>query len=302
MSQLLASGGSNYWSFSFSINPSNAYSRLISCRIDCFDLLAFQGTLKSLLQHCSLETLIHLYSVLFIVQLSHSYVTTGKTIAILSFVSTVLSLLFNTLSRLVKSFLPNNKCLLLSWLQLPSTVILETKKIKSVTASTLSLSKEESEKVDLKLNIQKTKIMASGPITSRKIDGERVADFIFWAPKITADDDCSHEIKRCLLLGKKVMTNLDSILKSRDITLSTKVHLIRAMVFPVVMHGCESWTIKKAERQRIDAFELWCWRRPLRVQWTAKRSNQSTLKEISPEWSLEGLMLKLKLQYFDYLI
>ena len=183
MSQLLAPGGSNYWSFSFSINPSNAYSRLISCRIDCFDLLAFQGTLKSLLQHCSLETSIHLYSVLFIVQLSHSCVATGKTIAILTFVSTVLSLLFNTLSRLVIAFLQNNKCLLISWLQLPSTVILETKKIKSATASTLSLSREESEKVDLKRNIQKTKIIASGPITSRKIDGERVADFIFWAQK-----------------------------------------------------------------------------------------------------------------------
>ena len=141
------------------------------------------------------------------------------------------------------------------------------------------------------------KIMASGPITSWEIDGETVetvSDFIFLDSKISADDDCSHEIKRCLLLGRKVMTNLDSILKSRDITLSTKVHLVKAMVFPVVMYGCESWTIKKAERQRMDAFELWCWRRLLRVLWTARRSNQSILKEISPECSLEGLMLKMK--------
>ena len=165
--------------------------------------------------------------------------------------------------------------------------------------------KEESERVGLKLNIQKTKIMASGPITSWQIDGEAVeavVDFIFWRSKITADGDCSHEIKRCLLLGRKVMTNLDSILKIRDITLPTKVHLVKAMVFPVVMYGCESWTIKKAERQRIDAFELWCWRRLLRVPWTAKRSNQSILKEISPEYSLEGLMPKLKLQYFGHLM
>ena len=153
--------------------------------------------------------------------------------------------------------------------------------------------KEESEKVALKLNIQKTKIMASGPITSWEIDGETVEtvlDFIFGGSKITADGDCSHEIKRRLLLGKKIMTNLDSILKSRDITLPTKVHLVKAMVFPVVMNGCESWTVKKAERQRIDAFELWCWRRFLRVPWTARRSNQSILKEISPGCSLEGLM------------
>ena len=162
--------------------------------------------------------------------------------------------------------------------------------------------KEESEKVGLTFNIQKTKIMASGPITSWQIDGETVADFIFGGSKITADGDCSHEIKRGLLLGRKVMTNLDSILKSRDITLSTKVHLVKAMVFPVVMYGCENWTIKKAERRRIDAFELWCWRRLLRVPWTAKRSNQSILKEISPECSLETLMLKLKRQYFGHLI
>ena len=165
--------------------------------------------------------------------------------------------------------------------------------------------KEESEKVGFKFNIQKTKIMASSPITSWQIHGETVetaADFIFWGSKITADGDCSHEIKRCLLLRRKVMTNLDSILKSRDITLPTKVHLVRAMVFPVVMYGCKSWTIKKAECRRIDAFELWCWRRLLRVPWTARRSNQSILKEISPEYSLEGLMLKLKLQYFGHLM
>ena len=165
--------------------------------------------------------------------------------------------------------------------------------------------KEESEKVGLKLNIQKTK-MASGPITSWEIDGktvETVTDLIFWGgSKITADGDCSHEIKRCLLLGRKVMTNLDSILKSRDITLPTKVHLVKAMVFPVVVYGCESWTVKKAECQRIDAFELWCWRRLLRVPWTARRSNQSILKEISPGISLEGMMLKLKLQYFGHLM
>ena len=164
--------------------------------------------------------------------------------------------------------------------------------------------KEESEKVGLKLNIQKTKIMAFGPIISWQIDGETVetvADFIFWSSKITADGDCSHEIKRHLLLGRKIMTNLD-IIKSRDITLLTKVHLVRAMVLPVVIHGCESWTIKKAEHQRIDAFELWCWKRHLRVPWTARRSNQSILKEISPECSLEGLMLKLTLQYFGHLM
>ena len=144
--------------------------------------------------------------------------------------------------------------------------------------------------------------MASGPITSWQIDGETVADFIFLGSKITADGDCSHEIKRCLLFRRKVMTNLDSILKSRDITLPTKVYLVKAMVFPVVMYGCESCTVKKAEHQRIDAFELWCWRRLLRVPWTARRSNQSILKEISPGCSLEGLMLKLKLQYLGYLI
>ena len=165
--------------------------------------------------------------------------------------------------------------------------------------------KKESEKVGLKLNIQKTKIMASGPVTSWDIDGETVetvADFILGGSKITADGGCSHEIKRLLLLGKKVMTNLDSILKSRDITLPMKVQLVKAMIFPVVMYGCESWTVKKAEHQRIDAFELWCWRRRLRVPWTARRSNQPILKEISPGCSLDGLMLKLKLQYFGHLM
>ena len=162
--------------------------------------------------------------------------------------------------------------------------------------------KEESEKVGLKLSIQKTKIMASGPITSREIDGETVSDFIFWGSKITADGDSSHEIKRRLLLGRKVMTNLDSILKSRDITLPTKVRLVKTMVFPVVMNGCESWTVKKDECRRIDAFKLWCWRRLLRVPWTARRSSQSILKEISPGCSLKGLMLKLKLQYFGHLM
>ena len=164
--------------------------------------------------------------------------------------------------------------------------------------------KEESEKVSLKLNIQKTKIMAPGPITSWQIDGETVetiTEFILGCSKITADGDGSHEIKRCLLLGRKVMTNLDSVLKSRDITLPTKVHLFKAMVFPVVMYGCESWTIKKAECRRIDAFELWCWGRLLRVPWTARRCNQSILK-ISPGISLEGMMLKLKLQYFGHLM
>ena len=165
--------------------------------------------------------------------------------------------------------------------------------------------KEESEKVVLKLNIQKTKIMASSPITSWEIDGDTVdtvTDFISGGFIITADGDCSHEIKRCLLLARKAITNLDSILKSRDITLPTKVHLVKATVFPVVMYGCDNWMIKKAECQRIDAFELWCWRRLLRVPWTARRSNQSILKEIIPEYSLERLMLKLKLQYFGHLM
>ena len=165
--------------------------------------------------------------------------------------------------------------------------------------------KEEGEKVGLKLNIQKTKIMVSNPIISWQIDGETieiVTDFILGGSKITADGDCSHEIKRRLLPGRKAMTNLDGILKSRDITLPTKVHLVKALVFPVVMYGCERWTIKKAECRRIDAFELWCWRRLLRVPWTARRSNQSILKEISPEYSLDGLMVKLELQYFGHLM
>ena len=164
--------------------------------------------------------------------------------------------------------------------------------------------KEESEKVGLKLNIQKTKIMASGPITSWQIDGETVEivpDLIFWGSKITADGDRSHEIKRRLLLGRKVMANLDSIFKSRHYFVN-KGRLIKPMVFPVVMFGCESWTIKKAERRRIDVFELWCWRRLLRIPWTVRRSNHSILKEISLGCSLEGLILKLKLQYFGHLM
>ena len=182
-----------------------------------------------------------------------------------------------------------------------TTLMAESKELKSLLIKV----KEESEKGGLKLNVQKTKIMASGPITSRQIDGETMetlTEFIFLGSNITADDNCRHEIKRHLLLGRKVMTNLFSILKSRDMSLPTKVHLVKAMVFPVVMYGCEGWTIKKAEHQRIDAFELWCWRRLLRVPWTARRSNQSILKEISPEYSLEGLMLKLKLQYFGHLM
>ena len=165
--------------------------------------------------------------------------------------------------------------------------------------------KEESEKVGLKLNIQKTKTMAFSPITSRQIDGETVetvTDFISLGSKITAASDCSHEIKRCLLFGRRIMTNLDSILRSRVITLSIKVCLVKAMVFPVVMYGCDSWTIKKAEHRRIDVFELWCWRRLLRVPWTARRSTQSILMEVSPEYSLEGLMLKLNLQNFGQLM
>ena len=182
-----------------------------------------------------------------------------------------------------------------------TTLMVESEELKSLLIKV----KEENEKVGLKLNIQKTKIMASGPITSRQTDWEimeTVTNFILGGFKITTGGDCSHEIKRCLLLGRKGMTNLDIILRSRDITLPTKVHIVKAIVFPVVMYGCESWTIKKAECQRIDAFELWCWRRLLRVPWTARRSNQSVLKEISPECSLEGLMLKLKLQYFGHLM
>ena len=176
---------------------------------------------------------------------------------------------------------------------------------KEELKSLLMKVKEESEKAGLKLNIQVTKIMASGPISSWQIDAETMetlTDFILRGSKITADGGCSHEIKRHLLLGRKVMTNLDSIFKSRDITLPTKVCLVKAMVFPMVMYGCESWTINKVERQSTEAFELWCWRRLLRVPWTARISNQSILKEISPEYSLEALMLKLKLQYFGHLM
>ena len=178
-----------------------------------------------------------------------------------------------------------------------TTLMAESEELKNLLLTV----KEESEKVGLKLNIKKTKIMASGPITSWQIDGETVetvTDFIFLGSKIIADGDYSHEIKRHLLLGRKAMTNLDSTLKNRDITLPTKVHLVKAMISPVVMYGCESWTINKAEHRRIDAFELYCWRRLLRVPWFARRSDQSILKEIGPEYSLEGLMLKLKLQYF----
>ena len=179
-----------------------------------------------------------------------------------------------------------------------TTLMAESEELKSL----LMKVKEESEKVGLKLNIQKDMIMASGLITPWQIDEETVTDFILLGSKITADGDCSHEIKKCLLLGRKVMTNLDNLLKSRDITLPTKVSLLKAMVFPVVMYRCESWTIKKAESQRIDAFELWCWRRLLRVLWTARISKQSILKQNSPEYSLEGLMLKLKLQHLGYLM
>ena len=186
-----------------------------------------------------------------------------------------------------------------------TTVMAESEEeLKSLLMKVKEVSeKEEGEKVGLKLNIQKTKIVASGPITSWQVDGETVetvSDFILGGSKITADGVSSHEIKRRLLPGRKVMTNLDSILKSKDITLPTKVCLVKAMVFPVVLYECESWTVKKAECQKIDAFELWCWRRLLRVHWTAGRSNQSILKEISPGCSLEGLMLKLKLQYFGH--
>ena len=180
-----------------------------------------------------------------------------------------------------------------------------TAESKEELKSLLMKVKQENEKAGLKLNNQKTKSMASGPITSWQIDGETmetVTDFIFLGSKITVDGDCSHEIRRSLLLGRKAMTNLDSILKSIDITLPTNVHLVKDIVFPIVIYGCESWIIKKAEHQIIDVFKLWCWRRLLRVPWTARRSNQPILKELSPEYSLEGLMLKLKLQYFGHLM
>ena len=182
-----------------------------------------------------------------------------------------------------------------------TTLMAESEELKSL----LMKVKEESGRVGLKLNIQKTKIMASGPITSCQIEGGKVkiwADSLLPGSEMTENCDCNHEIKRNLLLGRKAMTNLDSMLKSRDITLPTKVHLVKAMVFPVVMYGCESWTVKKAEHQRIDAFELWCWRRLLRVPWIIRRSNQAILKEISPGCSLKGLMLKLKLQLFGHLM
>ena len=188
---------------------------------------------------------------------------------------------------------------------MPTILISAEAESKEELKSLLMKVKVESEKVGLKLNIQKTKIMASGPITSWQIDGETVetvADFIFLGSKITPDGDCSYEIKRCLLLGRKVMTNLDSILESRDIPLPIKMHLAKAMVFPVVMYGCGRWTIKKAECRRIDTFELWCWRRLLRVPWSARSSNQSILNKINPGCALEGLMLKLKLQYFGHLM
>ena len=186
-------------------------------------------------------------------------------------------------------------------MQMTPPFMTESEELKSL----LMQVKEENEKVGLKVNIRKTKIMASGPITSWQIDGETmetVTDFIFLGSKITADGDCSHEVKRLLLLGRKAMTNLESILKSRDITVCTKVCLVKSMIFLGVLYKCESWTVKKAEHQRIDAFELWCWRRLLRIPRTARRSSQSILKEIGPEYSLEGLMLKLKLQYFGHLM
>ena len=179
------------------------------------------------------------------------------------------------------------------------------KESKEDLKSLLMKVKEESEKVGLKLNIQQTKIMASGPITSWQIDGEKmetVTDLIFLGSKITADGNCSHKIIRCLLLGRKAMANIESILKSRDIILPRKVHIVKAMVFPVVMRGCESWIIKMVESPRIDSFQLWCWRRFLRVPWSTRRSDQLILKEINPEYSLEGLMMKLKLQYFCHLL
>ena len=201
----------------------------------------------------------------------------------------------------LESRLPGEKSITSNMQMTPTLMAESEEELKSL----LMKVKEESEKAGLKLNIQKMKIMTSGPVTSWQIDGETmetVRDFIFLGSKINADGDCSHEIKRCLLLGRKAVTNLNSILKSRDITLPTKASLVKAMIFPVVMYGCESWTIKKAECQRIDVFELCCWRRFLRVPWTSRRSNQSILKEISTEYSLEGLMLKLKLRYFGYLM
>ena len=246
MSQFFASGGSKYWSFSFSIIPLNEHSGLIFFRMDWLHLLAVQGTLKSLLQDHSSKPSILQHSAFLMVPLSHPHMTTGKTIALTrqTFVSKVMSLFFNMLSSLVIAFLPRSKCLLISWLHSRSAVVLEPKKIKSVTASIFSLL------ICHQVMGLETKIMASGPITSWQIDRETmetVTDCIFLGSKITADGDCSHEIKRCFLFGRKATTNLDSILKSRDITLPTKVCIVKAMVFTVVMYGCESWTIKKAE-------------------------------------------------------
>ena len=271
------------------------------------------------------------------VQLLHLHKTNGNTIAltIWDVVGRVMSLLFNVLSRFIIGKGVCQGCTLAPCLfnlyveyimrnagleEAQAGIKIAGRNIKNLRyaddttlmaeseeelKSLLMKVKEESEKFGLKLNIQKTKIMASGPITSWEIDGETVetvSDFIFWGSQITADGDCSHEIKRFLFLGRKVMTNLYSILKSREITLPTKVHLVKAMVFPVVVYGCESWTVKKAECRKINAFELWCWIRLLKVPWTARRSNQSILKEISPGCSLERLMLKLKLQYFGHLM
>ena len=249
--------------------------------MDWLDLLAVQGTLKSLLQHHSSEASILLRSAFFIVQLSHPYMTTGKTRALTrqTFVDKVMSLLFNMQSRYSTG----------KYIQYPA----------------ISHNGKEYKKfLENKIKILKIKLQYSGLyFTSWQIDGESVetvADFIFLGSKITGDGDCSHEIKRRLLLGRTPVISLNSILKSRDITLPTKICLVKGMVFPVVMYGCDSWTIKKAERRRIDAFELRCWRRLCRVPWTARRSNQAILKEISPEYSLEGL--KLKLQYFGHLM
>ena len=269
----------------------------------------------------------------FMVQLSHPYMTTGKMIALTrQTIGKVMSLLFDMLSRLVIAFLQRSKHLLISWLQSPSTVNLEPKKIKSVTVSIVSpsLCHEEREPntmilVFQMLSFKPTFSLSSLTFIKRLFSSSSLSaiivvsspylrlliflptilmetDFIFLDSKITADGDCSHEIKRCLLLWRKAMTNLDSIFKSRDITLPTKVRLVKSMVFPVVMYGCESWTMKKTESWRIDDFALWCWWRLLRVPWTARRSNQSILKEISPKYSSEGLMLKLKLQYFGHLM
>ena len=284
-----------YWSFCFSLSPSNEYSGLISFTMDWLDLLAVQGTLKRLLQHHSSKASILLRSAFFITQLSHPYMTTGKTIALTrqTFVDKVMSLLFNMLSRLVITFLPRSKRLLISWLQSPSAVILEPRKIKSVTVSP-SLSHEVMGPDAMILVFWMLSFKPTFSLYSFTF-----IKTLFGSSSLSAIRVVSSAYLRLLIF---LPTNLDSILKSRDITLPTKVHLVKATVFPVVMYGCESWTVKKAERRRIDAFELWYWRRLLRVPWTARRSNQSILKEISPGISLEGMMLKLKLQYFGHLM